>query len=70
MAGFEWSDTEMLECLHLVDQCGLTRLAAGQKLGRSKGSVIGMLDRVRKESAQQFPPDTNDGTMPPRWWAR
>jgi predicted DNA-binding protein (UPF0251 family) len=69
-AAADWLEQDMLHVLDLVDNHGMTRLAAGATVGRSKGAVIGMLDRVRKETAEHWPPDTNDGTMPQRWWER
>lgn len=59
----------MLMCLHLVDVMGLTRAAVARKFGRSKGSVIGMLDRVRKETNASDNGNKN-GTMPQLWWKR
>lgn len=65
-----WSDEEMLKALYLRDH----ELASGpriaQRMGRSRGALMGMFNRVHDESMKHFPPDPHDGTMSPRWWAK
>ena len=65
MKGKEWTDAEMLEALTLSEE-GLSMKAVGERIGRSKNSVIGTINRIRKEIAGQ--PETGNNTMPPRWW--
>ncbi len=67
MKGKEWTDAEMLEALTLNDE-GLSMKAAGERIGRTKNSVIGMINRIRNEIAGH--PETGNNTMPPRWWEK
>jgi hypothetical protein len=59
-----WSDKDLLEALSLVGQ-GWTRKAIGQRVGRSKNSVIGTLHRIQNEEVRG---SAGDGTMPSEWW--
>tara|TARA_R110001632_G_scaffold131201_1_gene245446 strand:- start:1741 stop:1956 length:216 start_codon:yes stop_codon:yes gene_type:complete len=59
-----WSDEDLLEVLSLISQ-GWTRKAVGQRVGRSKNSVIGTLHRIQNEEAYG---SAGDGTMPSEWW--
>ena len=59
-----WSDADLLEALALTDQ-GWTRKAVGQRVGRSKNSVIGTLHRIQNEEVRG---SAGDGTMPAEWW--
>jgi transposase len=68
------SDEMVLEILHLVEGEGLTRRAAGARVGVSTNSVAGIVHRVRtaerdlgwEDEARK--PENRDGGMPPRWW--
>ena len=64
MRSDSWSDEDLLEALSLISQ-GWTRKAVGQRTGRSKSSVIGMLSRIQNEEAHG---SAGDGTMPAEWW--
>lgn len=59
-----WSDEHLLEALLLISQ-GWTRKAVGQRVGRSKNSVIGTLHRIQNEEVCG---SAGDGTMPAEWW--
>lgn len=59
-----WSDKDLLEALSLIGQ-GWTRKAVGQRVGRSKNSVIGTLHRIQNEEVRG---SAGDGTMPAEWW--
>jgi ParB-like chromosome segregation protein Spo0J len=59
-----WPDKDLLEALSLVGQ-GWTRKAIGQRVGRSKNSVIGTLHRIQNEEVRG---SAGDGTMPAEWW--
>lgn len=59
-----WSDADLLEALALVGQ-GWTRKAIGQRMGRSKNSVIGTLHRIQNEEVYG---SVGNGTMPAEWW--
>ena len=59
-----WSDEDLLEALSLIGQ-GWTRKAVGQRVGRSKNSVIGTLHRIQNEEVRG---SAGDGTMPAEWW--
>lgn len=65
MNGKEWTDAEILEALTLSEE-GLSMKAVGERIGRSKNSVIGTINRIRNEIAGQS--ETGNNTMPPRWW--
>ena len=65
--GKQWSDRDMLDALSLSEE-GLTMKQIGERIGRSKNSVIGTVNRIRNEIAGQ--PDTGNNTMPPRWWEK
>lgn len=74
----DWSDAEMLLALDLSERLLLSATAVARALnarfltGRSRSSVIGLLDRVN--SATDTVPDlcrrpqNRDGAMPPEWW--
>lgn len=64
MRSDSWSDEDLLEALSLISQ-GWTRKAVGQRTGRSKSSVIGMLNRIQNDEAHG---SAGDGTMPAEWW--
>ena len=64
MRSDSWSDKDLLEALSLISQ-GWTRKAVGQRTGRSKSSVIGMLNRIKNDEAHG---SAGDGTMPDDWW--
>jgi len=59
-----WSDEDLLEALSLISQ-GWTRKAVGDRVGRSKNSVIGTLHRIQDEEVCG---SAGDGTMPAEWW--
>ena len=65
MNGTEWTDEEILEAMTLSDE-GVMMKDIGAIIGRSKNSVIGTVNRIRKEIAKQDP--VGNDTMPPLWW--
>ena len=66
----EWTDYDMLTALHMRDHEGLTRQDIAVRLGRTKGAIIGLFDRIERETdAVDVSPHLN-GTMPVRWWAK
>lgn len=73
MSPNRFTDREMLEVLHLK-ATGITAASIGERMGRSKSSILGMIHRVN-EAANKHPcrckkPENKDGSMGPRWWAR
>lgn len=64
-----WTDEQILEALALMDVDGLSASEAGRRLRTTKNAILGMRFRVRA-SFVQWPDETGDGTMPPRWWQR
>ena len=63
-----FSDREILQILHLKDVEGLTCRAIGERFGKSKNAIIGLLSRVNKETDASDPDGNGNGTMPPGWW--
>ncbi len=64
------SEEELLECLHLRDTGTLNTTQIAERFTRSRGSIIGALNRVDK-SIDKYDPDGNqNGSMKPRWWKR
>lgn len=70
MRGTPMSDEEVLECLHMRDHLGLTSTVISERMRRSRGSVIGAMNRVDKHNAEYDPDSNQNGTMKPRWWKR
>lgn len=71
MRGSDWTDGEILVALDLsADGCPASVI--GKRLGRSRGSVIGMRSRVRAEAdavpCRSVRPENRDGGMPAGWW--
>lgn len=65
-----WSDEEMLEALDMYAHDGLNTTQIGKQTGRGRNSVIGMFNRVKKETDKHdLSPELN-GTMPRGWWTR
>lgn len=58
------SDRQILEALHAVENEGLSRKVAAQKVGATFGQVVGAVQRIKAE----FEPSKHDGSLPPRWW--
>jgi hypothetical protein len=70
MAVQRWSDEQILEALHLRENVGESMQAIADHLGRSRNSVIGLMDRVIKETAASDQGGNQNGTMPEKWWKR
>ena len=60
------TDEEILHILDLHDNEGLTFVQVGQRIGKSKSAVAGLIYRIKKASE----PSCHDGTIPRRWWVR
>lgn len=78
MGRVEWSDSEMLEALDMVDRAGLTGEVAARGLSELAGrnftrsSVLGKVNRIRSDCAPDAPglsPGNRTGDMGARWWA-
>lgn len=65
-----WTDEDMLMALHLHANEGMTAKQIGERFGRRKGSVIGMMNRVAKETDKHDLTPHLNGTMKPLWWRR
>ncbi len=65
-----WTDEEMLTALDLRDNTDLTRAQIGQRLRRSKSAIIGLFNRIDKETGETDVSPHLNGTMPRRWWKR
>lgn len=66
----EWTDAEMLEAAYLRDHKGYTASQIGAVLGRTRNSVIGMLNRLTKADDPNDDTKHLHGTMAPRWWVK
>ena len=66
--GIQWTDSQMLEILHLHDNEGLKAAQVATRFGTSKSAILGLVHRIRTHTDRfDVTPDRN-GTMPPRWW--
>lgn len=65
-----WTDRDMLRALHMVEGQGFTAQEAGDALGRSKGSVLGMIHRVNKDTDRVDETPHLNGSMPKLWWEK
>ncbi|MDG3089202.1 hypothetical protein P7F88_25400 [Vibrio hannami] len=67
-------DEMLLEAMHLTDNEGLTTAQAGEAIGVSKNTIIGVRNRINAEIALNpclcRKPENIDGGMPERWWQR
>lgn len=62
-----WTDEEMLEVLRLKDEEGWTAEKIGERFGVSKSAILGMIQRIRKDTdAHDLTPELN-GTMDQGW---
>jgi len=69
----DWTDDELRRALFLRDAHGFSYRMVGDSIGRSKNSVIGMFNRIRKASddipCQCKKPENKDGGMFGKvWW--
>lgn len=64
-----WTDQDMLEALYLRDHEGLAAGAVAKRLGKARNGVIGMLNRIDRDTDASDPDGNQNGTMAPRWWA-
>lgn len=62
------SDEEILLALDLRDNEGMTMEQIGQRLGRSRNAVSGMMHRINQ--AMKDDNGVGNGTMPRKWWKR
>lgn len=58
-------DEVLLTMMHMRDVEGLTARQIGERIGRSKNSVIGALYRQRQDDTDN---GHLNGTLKPRWW--
>ena len=70
MAKDAWTDEEILLALDLTDYEGMQRKQVGARLGRSKGSVIGIINRITNDTDASDPDGNQNGTMPRLWWRK
>lgn len=70
MARNPMTDIDLLTILHLRDHEGMLASVTGERFGRSKGAIVGALWRIDKETDASDPDGNQNGTMPPKWWAR
>lgn len=65
-------DEQILKLLDLCDNEGMTIARAGRRCRMTKNAAIGLLYRIRIESAlvPDFceKPENRDGGMPRNWW--
>jgi len=67
------NDEMVLNVLHLRATTDLTAVEVGQRVGRTRGSVLGMEKRIRDAGVQPchcVRPENKDGRMPAKWWAK
>lgn len=68
-----WSDAEMLEALDLRAHEGLTAAQIAARLGKTRGAVIGILNRIDNETNAhdgRGRAGIGNGTMARFWWRK
>ncbi|QDP64884.1 MAG: hypothetical protein Unbinned5081contig1001_41 [Prokaryotic dsDNA virus sp.] len=65
-----WTDEQALEALHLRDFDGWSCQDIADRFGKTKNSVVGMLNRIDGEGKKHDPDGNQNGTMKPLWWRR
>jgi len=70
MSRHTWSDTQILEMLHLAECEGLTREEVARRFSTTKNAMVGLLGRINKATDESDPDGNQNGTMPERWWKR
>lgn len=68
----EFTDKQILTMLDLRDHEGWTAKAIGERFGVSKGTIIGLFDRIRKKEQPDacLKAENRNGGMPRKWWKR
>lgn len=64
------TDEQLLMALHLRDHEGLMTAEIGERLSRSKNSVVGALNRINRDTDASDPDGNQNGSMAPLWWRR
>lgn len=67
-----WTDRQVLDMLHRHYVDGVPKSEIAERYGVGKGAVIGVTNRVLKESDEIecfcTKPENKDGGMPAGWW--
>lgn len=63
----DWTDFEMLAVLDLRE-FGMTGDRIAKRFGVSRGAILGMLNRIDRDTDRCFPPCDREGTLAPDWW--
>ena len=67
------ADELALNILHLRATTDLGTVAIAQRVGRTRGSVLGIEKRIRDAGSAPCAcqrPENKDGGMPAKWWAK
>lgn len=62
------TDIELLTMLDLRDHEGMSGSGIAERMGRSKNSVVGAMNRIDK--AMVGDSGVGNGTMPRKWWKK
>lgn len=65
-----FTDEQMLTIMHLRDHEKMTTTDIGKRFGKSKGSIIGLTNRIDRSMDETDPDGNQNGTMKPMWWKR
>jgi hypothetical protein len=63
-----WSDAQILEILHLHHNEGLAAAKVATRFGTTKSAIIGLCNRVSRDTDPVDASPHLNGTMRPRWW--
>lgn len=69
---YDFTDEQILAILDLRDHEGWTASEIGARFGASKGTIIGLLNRIRKADQPDTcrKKDNMNGGMKRGWWRR
>jgi len=63
-----WTDSQILEILHLRDNEELTAAKVAVRFGTTRSAIIGLCNRVSRDTDPVDASPQLNGTMRPRWW--
>ena len=64
------TDEQILEAMHLHYVDGMRLVDVGERFGKSRSAMAGIMKRIRDDTNVSDPDGILNGTMPERWWAR
>lgn len=65
-----WTDEQILTVLDLKDNEGWTLEQIGQRYGKTRSAIAGLINRVRADEEKHDQEGIQNGTMPRKWWKR